>query len=309
MLVIGDLHYMSNWIKKKQTELFAEWLQDQECFKTSKTILLLGDLFEIPTPASYLVAFYLKLFTKDWADKNIIIVKGNHDSNTEEDALDHFMFLDNVTIVKEKTEMEIEGLKCLLLPHYDHEGTDKPPMTEYYSSLSGEYDYIFAHVMDETQNFGKAVCDLSKIKGKRLFGHVHTANVRNGGNYLGSAVKNSSTEKEDQKLLALITKNSLDYVEVPSFMEYETVVYGEDVKCTDKLVLVNVTEAPTKSEAENYYQSKYPKLKVNKVTTKRQRVLATEAIQETSEADSWKAFCEEKKIPESVQAICARVLN
>lgn len=311
MLVIGDLHLTENWIKRLQVENFMNWLNKQDCLINSKTIILLGDLFEIPTPPAYLVAFYLQLFSRAWADKNIIIVRGNHDVNLEEDSLDHFSYMDNVTIVKDLKELDIEGHKCLLLPHYNHEGTNKPPMHEYYSSLKGSYDYIFAHVMDETQSMGgliKNVCDLSNIKGKKLFGHVHTPNVKQGGNYLGSAIKNSSTEKSDNKILALIKEESLEFIDVPSFMEYETVDYGEDISNKDTLVLLNVLNAPTKNEAQTFYETKYKNVKCNKIITKRQQFLDTEVVKETDDRNTWRIFCEEKKISEPVRVICETVI-
>lgn len=308
MLVIGDMHYTSNWIKKLQVEKFVDWLNKQEALISAKNIVLLGDLFEIPTPEAFLVAFYLKLFARDWGDKHIYILEGNHDSNAEEDALDHFMYLDNVTVVKEATEIQIEGNKCLFLPHYDHEGTYKRPMTEVYSELSGSYDYIFSHVMDETQSFGKAVCDLSNLQGRKLFGHVHSPNILKGGNYLGSVIKNSSTEKDDQKILANITSTGLDYVTVPSFLEYETVEFGNEIACKDKLVLLTVTEAPTRAEAVDFYEAKNSNVKINKVITKRQRVLSTEVVTDFSDQDAWETFCKEKNLPDSVKEICTKVI-
>lgn len=308
MLVIGDLHLMRNWIKKQQVENFFEWLHKQDCFTKEKNIVFLGDLFEIPCPDVSLVVFYLQVFSKIWKDKTIYLLEGNHDHNLTENALDYFTVLDNVKLIKDLQELEIEGRKCLFLPDYSYEGTDKLPMEEYYSSLKGEYDYIFAHVMDETQNFGSKFCDLKNVKGKRLFGHIHTSTLEKGGNYLGSAVKNSSTEKDDNKVLALINADGLKLVQVPSFLEYETVNYGDEPNCKDNLLLLNVTGAPSKAEAEEFYEAKFKNIKLNKVTTKRQLILSSEAIDEVSESASWEAFSKEKKLPETVDAICRELL-
>lgn len=316
ILVIGDIHLTDidkNWVKNKQVISFFDWLTNQDFMKEVTTIIFLGDLFEIPTPSAQLVSVYIKLFLQDWKNKKIVILTGNHDMNSEENSLDHFMFFDNVEVLKDAGEKELEGYKCLFLPHYNHEKTDKEPMWEKYSKIEGTWDYVFSHVMDETQNFGfdSKVCNLQKIKGKKLFGHIHSQNVLQGGNYLGSAVKNSSTEKDDIKYLALLKENKeITYIEVPSFMEYETVNYGEDVKTDEsKYILLNILDAPSRIEALNYYETKYQNLKVNKVITKRQKMLDTQVISnETSEKDSWDLFCEEKQLSNSVKDICSRIL-
>lgn len=308
MVVIGDVHLQEKWIKKRQVEMFFEWIKEQDFLKKEKILVFLGDLFEVAYPSVELVVYYLQLF-KDWKDKTIYILEGNHDCNLETNALDFFKTLDNVTVVKDAQEIDIEGKKCFFLPHYDHEGTDKEPMLEAYSKLEGTYDYIFAHVLDETQNFGSAnFCDLTKLKGKKLFGHVHSATVQNDGTYLGSVIKNSSTEKDDQKLLAVINESGLQIVNIPSFMEYETVNYGDEPSCKDKLVFLNVLEAPSKAEAMNFYETKFPNSRCNKVITKRQKILNTEVVATESEEGSFEAFAEEKGLSDTVKAICKKVL-
>lgn len=304
MIVIGDLHLMEKRAKFAQTTDFFKWLNDKPEVKAEKNIVLLGDLFEVSSPAQSLVVFYLNMFTNVWKDKNIYILQGNHDFSFANNALDYFSFISNVKLIKEMVEIEIENKKCLFLPYYDYEGTDKKPMHEVYSALSGSYDYIFAHVCDETQNFGKNFCDLKNVKGMKLFGHIHTPTIQKNGNYLGSAVKNSSTEKDDTKYLAHIYDNHCDFVKVPSFLEYETVRFGEDPKTTDNNLLLNVLDAPTKADAVILYETKYPKAQCNKVTTKREAILSTEVVQTDSEEASWEEFCKEKNIPEEIQAIC-----
>lgn len=308
MVVIGDLHLQEKWIKRQQTERAIAWLKEQEPIKAASILVLLGDLFEVAYPSVDLVVFYFQLF-KDWKDKTIYILEGNHDCNLETNALDFFKTFDNVKVIKTAQEIEIEGKKCLFLPHYDYENTDKEPMHIAYSAMSGTYDYIFAHVTDETQCFGgNLFCNLSNIKGQRLFGHVHSPDVQKGGSYLGSIIKNSSTEKDDQKYYAVIDDAGYHLMEVPSFMEYETVRYGDDVVCKDKLAFINVLDAPTKAEAEAYYETKFPNSRCNKVITKRQQMLSTEVVNTESEESNFETFCEEKQISEDVQDICKKVL-
>lgn len=308
MLVIGDLHLNQNWIKRSQVEKFFEWLVEQKCFIEEKNIILLGDLFEVPVPSVSLVVYYLKLFSEICKDKTIYILEGNHDHNLTENALDYFQVLKNVKLIKELSELTIEDKKCLFLPDYDHEGTDKLPMQKAYSNLQGKYDFIFAHVMDETQNFGESTfCNLKNVQGLRLFGHVHTPTVLDGGSYLGSVVKNSSTEKTDQKLLALCRNSRVEYIKVPSFLEYETLEYGTEPENKEKLVLINVTGAPTRADAEDFYEKRFSNVMLNKVTTKRQLALAAESLEEVSETASWEAFSKEKNLSESVDTICKQL--
>lgn len=306
MLVLGDLHLQENWIKRKQVELFFEWINNQDFIKNEKYIILLGDLFEIPTPSSQLVLFYLDLFANKWKDKTIYILQGNHDYNLETNSLDFFKFLDNVEIIKEKVERQIEMKAILFLPYYSYENTNKKPMVDFYSSLEGSYDYIFGHIEDETQHFGDKYCNLINIKGKRLFGHIHTPDIQKNGHYLGSCIKNSSTEKDDQKYLALIN-DELKIITIPSFMTYKTIKYGEKLENIKELVMLNVTEAPTKQDAISLYESS--NVKCNKVTTERQQFLETSKTVKNKDKDIWKEFCKEKNIKSSVQKLCENLLN
>lgn len=308
MLVLGDIHLQENWIKRKQVELFFDWLNKQDFLKEESNIFFLGDLFEIPTPSSSLVSFYLNLFLNVWKDKFIYILQGNHDYNLSTNSLDFFESLDNVKIIKEYEWGLIENKKCLFLPYYSYEGTDKKPMAEFYSSLEGEYDYIFGHIEDETQHFGDKFCDLKNVKGKRVFGHIHLPDIQKGGHYLGSCIKNSSTEKDDKKYLAVI-KNDLKLEMIPSFMKYETIKYGNKIKENKELIMLNVIDAPSKVEAINFYENKYNNIKVNKVITKRQKLLETEKTVKNKDIDTWKLFCKEKGLKNEVKKICEKIIK
>lgn len=308
MLVLGDIHLQENWIKRKQVELFFDWLNNQEFLKEETNIVFLGDLFEIPTPSSSLVSYYLNLFLNIWKNKTIYILQGNHDYNLSTNSLDFFESLNNVKVIKELSIKNIENKTCLFLPYYSYEGTNEKPMQEYYSSLFGEYDYIFGHIEDETQHFGDKFCDLQKVKGKRVFGHIHIPDIQKNGHYLGSCIKNSSTEKDDQKYLAII-KDELKLKLIPSFMQYETVDYGEELKDLNNYINLNVIDAPSKIEAINFYENKYSNVKVNKVITKRQKLLETERIVKNRDIDSWKLFCKEKNLKNEVKDICEKVVN
>lgn len=304
MLILGDLHLQENWIKEKQVKLFFEWLNSQSFIKTENTIILLGDLFEIPTPNSQLVSSYLDLFANKWKSKTIYILQGNHDYNLETNSLDFFNFLDNVKVLKDKTELQIENKSCLFLPYYSHENTNKEPMHIFYSSLEGDYDYIFGHLEDKTQHFGNNFCDLSKIKGKRYFGHIHTPDIQKNGNYLGSCIKNSSTEKDDQKYVAIIKEDSEKLIEIPSFMSYKTLEFGEELEDKNTLTLLNILDAPSKPEAVNLYENRYTNVKCNKIITKRQKMLETSKVVKDSEEFSWNEFCKEKSVKDDVKKIC-----
>lgn len=308
MIILGDIHLQENWIKKKQVELFFNWLNNQDFLKKESTIILLGDLFEIPVPSSSLVSFYLNLFLNTWKDKYIYILQGNHDYNLSTSSLDFFESLDNVKIINNLIELNIEDKKCLFLPHYSHEGTNKQPMVETYSNLSGTYDYIFGHIEDEEQHFTDKFCNLANIKGLRVFGHIHTPTIQKNGHYLGSCVKNSSTEKDDEKYLALINE-SLQLIKIPNLLNYETIKYGDEVKDQKTLILLNVNEAPSKIEAINFYENKYPNVKINKVITKRQEMLETKKFVKSSDDEAWKLFCEEKQLTDSVKNICEKVIK
>ena len=264
LCVIGDIHTSDNPAKYKQCSDFFKWFLGTEYNSDDWDKLFLGDIFDEAEPSNQCIGLVLGFL---YSLKGLkYIITGNHDRNPATNALEIYLALDSVTLITKDTEMDIEGYKCLMLPHMDTENLGLPPMTQYYNQKikdeysKHKYDFIFHHLEDDSKHFSSDFVDTSSLKGKFLAGHIHTADVLEGGHYLGSVCKNSKDEAEDTKYLACISyseKKKVDYVEVPSFLEYDSLEYPNLPESYDKTTLYTITKAPTKRDALMHYEKEF----------------------------------------------------
>lgn len=246
LIVVGDVHLQDRLPKKYQCLDFLEWLFNQDFNNENNSILFLGDLCEInSTPELYEV--YVDYFVNKSKFEKIFVLQGNHDCVNQSTILSIFRPLPKVEIIINYKAYKYYNCNLLLLPYYNHEGTDLTPMTEFYSNLDSdissltqgftdEFDYGFGHIEDDTEHFSKKFCDTSKLKVKTwLNGHIHTASIQKGGHYLGAPILNSFTESGKTPYIAKINGESKEYelIEVPKWMEYYEVEYPDKLPKID----------------------------------------------------------------------------
>ena len=278
MIVLGDIHHTSkedSSAKYNQVKDFMDWFEKSEYNIKDSVLLFEGDLSDKSIPHSS-VNDDIHDFTESRciANKKVILT-GNHEMSLSKGYF--FNYLNGhkgITIVDKPTSMKFDNINCLLLPHYDYLQSDiKVPMYEYYNNLpeelsKQEYDFTFGHIMDETKSFGKVklYTDLSYIKtGVRLFGHDHTCDAINGGNYLGAVTLNSSNEKGRTPYIAVIDTITKEYklVEIPKWLDYDEVDYPSDLpKPIAKYTVYTVKSSINKKETIEYY-SKQAKERYN----------------------------------------------
>lgn len=313
MIIVGDIHLNSNNdIKYKQGKLFFEWLEKQEFNCKNETLLLLGDVVEMNV--SYECLGYLINKLTSYNFKKIIWVQGNHETLLNDSVLNMFHSFTNIELITDVTLYKDEDLNktFLMLPHKEITMNGGISIYEEYSNLYkttiNEFDYCVGHITDESQNFGDGkFCDLSKLKvNKYYLGHIHNQTFKNGGRYLGSATKNSSVE-DIQKYIVWIKNNEDIIIEVPNFMSYVTIDYGEELKINTPLALVQVNNAPTKFDVEKTY--KKDNIGFTKILTKRNNIMNSETVINTVDEDKlFDEFAREKNLSNSVIDICKKVL-
>jgi len=234
LIVLGDIHFrdLVSADRKQPFQLavrkFFDWFCGSKYNSPEYILLFLGDLTEKSINQGELNDFFIELFTKRIKTKKILILSGNHDMNREGSNLSTFRSLDNIDIFDEPCSMVIDNTTFLMLPHLQKN------MKKTYENLPEEitglfYDYAFAHLMDETKDFGggKGI-DLSYLNIKqRVFGHDHNFDLDKGGNYLGSISPNSYTERDSKKYIYEIDTETKEgnYIEVPVFLGYKEVEY------------------------------------------------------------------------------------
>lgn len=134
---------------------------------------------------------------------------------------------------------------------------------------------------------------------------------------MGSVCKNSKDEKDDQKLLGCISYDTkqISFVEVPSFLEFQTLEYPNLPESFDKNTLYTITKAPTKRDAIDFYEHEFKtrgkEFNTLKVISVKDEILYEEGVTaETlqSEKEFVTAYCNENNIKASIQAKCLEVL-
>lgn len=332
LIVIGDIHLQESQPKKNQCLDILNWIFDSDFNNENNSLLFLGDLCEINSPYE-LYEVYVDLFVNRSKFETIFIVEGNHECANQSTVLSLFRPLKNVEVITEWKAWKYYNCNLLFLPFYNHEGTNKKSMIETYSNLysieyndipSGEnrmmsdteFDYGFGHIEDDTEHFSKKFCDTSKLKVKTwMNGHIHTANIQNGGHYLGACTLNSSTESGRTPYIAKINGETKEYelIEVPKFLEYYEVEYPNKLpKITTKYGLFLVKNSLDKNTTLEEYTKQAKELGfefyARKIMSKKSKVLEVDEIGNTEKL-TFDDFADSVGLEDSIRDICKEVIK
>ena len=320
LVVCGDIHLQCREPKKSQCLDFLSWLFNQDFNNENNSLLFLGDLCEINSPYE-LYEVYVDYFVNRSKFEQIFILQGNHDCANISTVLSLFRPLPRVKVITNWEIIKFYNCNLIMLPHFNHEGTDKVSMVELYSNLyktvTDEFDYGFGHIEDDTQNFSKHYPSTKDLKVKRwINGHVHTPTIQNGGNYLGSATLNSSTEHGNTKYLAIIDGETKEYElkEIPKFMEYYTVEYPNKLeKPKTRYAIFTVKNVLDKNVALEEYSKQAKEMGFEFYTNKvlKQRVTEVEIDDdlEKSEKPTFEKFAKSVGLSNEVFDICNEVIR
>jgi len=239
---IGDFHLQDNYLWSHELcENMISYLISAPYNTPENTAILLGDLTENQLNSGAVYEYLTRLF-KGLRFKKIIIVVGNHDirkrSGKETVPYDFLRDDPRVYIASTPAEvLDIEGFKCLMLPHFLPTQA-RPSVNKYYSSLSGDYDFIFGHVADETVTIipeGQRA-DLSKLNGIKVLGHIHS---RVSDHYIGSLYAGNIKEVDDTRAVWLFDSNKVKTeVPLPIFVEYVNQTYPDPLLRTKAMTTV-----------------------------------------------------------------------
>ena len=332
LVVCGDIHLQSKSPKYDNAIDTLSWIFNSDFNNPKNSLLLLGDLVEINSPYE-LYEVYIDYFENKSKFEQIFILEGNHECANQSTVLSLFRPLKNVEVITEWKAWKYYNCNLLFLPFYNHEGTDKKPMVETYSNLysieyddifSGEhrimsdteFDYGFGHIEDDTEHFSKKFCDTSKLKVKTwMNGHIHTANIQNGGHYLGACTLNSSTESGRTPYIAKINGETKEYelVEVPKFLEYYEVEYPNKLpKIDTKYGLFLVRNSLDKKVTEEEYSKQAEELGfkfyARKILSKKSKVLEVGEV-EKIENLTFDDFADSVELDDSIRDICKEVIK
>jgi len=302
IIVTGDTQYREGSPFYESKELFNQWFIDQEFNNEDNYLVHLGDVVDKSMHTGLINRQIVEFFSK-LKFKKIYIITGNHEvSRTDGNMLEVLKTIPSICLIEHMEEIEINGFNCLCLPHFYRKNKKDKTMTELYRSLDSkiEYDFIFGHFSDETQTMFGRYIDISHLKGKKLLGHIHIPTER----YVGSPVINRYDEKGKENRLFIIDQNKdLESLEIPRFMEYKTISYGEPIKDELYYVMYDVIKAPSK---EMVYENKLYKDKfIRKIhLEKSEEDISNDYntnITDKSNKDYFEEFCSQNKINKLVK--------
>lgn len=228
-LVIGDIHLhdKSSTIRNRQIACIKKIVEDTN----PEEILQLGDFFDkrSPSPEAMLDGLILTKFLSKNA-RNVVILRGNHDSSNKSDdgvtALSLYA-AKNVKIVvdTEKTD------NAIFIPHFEDEGRIKHNV-----GLS-EGTWVFGHFGYEHSFNSLGDMDFSipfdTFIGPTILGHIHKFNqmevVRGEDNVtlLGTPYTTNYTEWGKQNYVGIIKNGVLTPIEVNHGLRYCVFDYAD----------------------------------------------------------------------------------
>lgn len=322
LVVAGDIHLQSHEPKRSNAIDTLNWIfNNKDLNNENNSILFLGDLCEINSPFE-LFGVFVDYFTNKSKFAKIYLLQGNHDLANQSTILSLFRPLPNVEVIADWKTIKFYNCNLIMLPHFNHEGTNKVSMIELYSNLyktvTEEFDFGFSHVEDETEHFSKRFADVSKLNVKKwLNGHIHNGNAWDGGHYLGSACMNSVAESGVDKKIAIIDGETkeCELIEVPKYLEYYTIEYGKPLPKIDTKygIFIIINSIVNKNEAISHYEQEAEKLGYKfycrKVLTKKLKSVEFDEIENASEKPTFEQFAKSVGLSDSILDICKEVIN
>ena len=254
--IVGDIHIKDDYTKFTQAVNALNYIKDK-FDKEENIFIFLGDIFDSANPSIDCICEIQSIFSS--FKSRTIVITGNHDRTPNQNALkvlSKWCEIIDTPIIK-----EIENKSFLLMPHVDNNGNLYDFYNDYLKTVENtNIDVICHHLETDTSHFTDKFIDLSKFRNRCdiLGGHVHSRTV----GYLGSACKNSSTEKNDIKYIAQYTGDNVKYISLPSFLDYEIIEYPNEIVKTDKNISYTITKCPSKAIAVNYYTEMFNKLNI-----------------------------------------------
>ncbi len=263
LIVLGDTHFKVEEPFFSAGKSFMKWFSKQNFNDDNNYLICLGDLYHESKPNPKVIKAVENWFLNELKFKQMFILSGNHGYNRAKDsyAIEPLINFGNIKLLKEPQIFNIENVKILTLPYfYPYTLEDIPPMEKYYSDLPEELrtkvDFIFGHMEDETSHFTDYYCDLSYLKGEKIFGHLHIPS----GHFLGSAFISRYDEKGKSGNLEIIdikTKNT-KLIPIPIFLDYYDVNYPDSIpKVSAEFPIWNIHDISDKESVLEQYPDIY----------------------------------------------------
>lgn len=231
MIIISDLHLRYKEVYFNFQKKFLNWIQNNF---NNEIIVFLGDIFD--NSPHWEVYSYFKSFLLN-RNNETHILQGNHDySRIKGPSLKGIHLIKNVKVYFKESETNLENFKCLMLPWQQN--------IKYYENIEFKGDFCFTHLMLKEESFGNEYINLSKIKAKKIYGHLHLKKQYENGNIIIPGTPYPTRNLEVTNPILKINKNGdIEEINTPEFFKIETVKFGD--KLPNKEWLYNFTDVPS----------------------------------------------------------------
>ncbi len=274
IVAYGDLHIGSDrpWSYKVSKDIVTHIITS-ELNNESNDLILTGDVTDKNTVDGSVTDLLHELF-ENLKYKNTYICLGNHEGRIKHGKLSTtYDFVENasyqtklkshISIVKKMTEININGINTLFLPHIYY--TENSSIKDY-EKLAKEvadkkYDLVIGHITDSRLDFPSTEkVDISPIKAEQfIMGHIHSGAYADLG-YLGSMIPNSVSENDFPRYEVTISKNGSkvekNSIPLPKFLEYLEVAYPNPLFRTKaKTVVWTFINCADEEMARTHYEA------------------------------------------------------
>ncbi|HPJ86775.1 MAG TPA: metallophosphoesterase [Candidatus Pacearchaeota archaeon] len=246
MIVVGDLHIKNSEPHMKAIGKLFDYL---EVNYPNENMMLLGDVFDSTGVPFNVVTYFIertKKFGKHW-----YIISGNHDESVlKKNILEPLSHLEHITVFFEKTEIDIDGLDCLMLP-YVHKAK------EVYADIEWQGSVCFLHVTNIEDQWLDEGVNTDKINALQIFGHTHTHKEYPNKIILGVTLPTRNGEVSNRILFIDEKTKEHKYIDkdFSEFLSYETIEYGNFP--VNKNNILNVIKAPSVPSVHSMYKDYY----------------------------------------------------
>jgi len=178
------------------------------------------------------------------------ILKGNHDISSNKgfclSSISHGH--KGVFVYEEKAEVEIEGIKCLMLPWIHN-------YKEEYEQIKWKGDYCFLHVTNSEDAFGSEGVELKDIDAIQIYGHTHTRRLVNDRKIVQGVPLATRNKEVVNPLIKIIDNNTYEFVDMPIYFEFQTLEYQQLPE--NKNNILNIINAPSSKAVYETYKGYY----------------------------------------------------
>lgn len=301
IIIVGDLHLKQKEPFFQVSKQFLNWLDENY---REQEMVFAGDIFDSSSPMWIVYKEFKEFLMKR---KNYTyIVKGNHDTSKNKGcSLSAFNLIDNVIVYEDYQEVKIQNHKFLILPFiYDYKS---------FQGLSGEYDFIFTHLMPKEFQFGDEGVEFSKLKGKFIHGHHHIRadfqdRFNNEHIIVGVPYETRNGEAQPHRIIEIKNDKSICEIDVPLFFTHETISYGQEP--SNKMNIINVIDAPSKQLVYEKYKEYYIRdTGIKLLRTENTKESFKHEFESANILEKFKKYSQENNLSKEVSEECSSRLS